>query len=189
MSSILPPRVRARTLELLQVEEMAHLERLRAELKAEEEKLLRMEVPGGSARRCAASIESLKKLVQSAEERVAKHTPKDMEVDAAGAAGGAKEEAEGSGSSSDSSSGEEEKGKGSKGEEGKGCKEEEGGDEGERREEEGSMGRKEQEGKSVNVRGSPRRGRHSSRKRWAGAGVPSTLRDVSGGSAGRAGGP
>ena len=68
-------------------------------------------------------------------------------------------------------------------------REEEGGDEGERREEGGWMGRKGQEGKSVNVRGSPRRGRHSSRKRWAGAGVPSTLRDVSGGSAGRAGGP
>ena len=66
---------------------------------------------------------------------------------------------------------------------------EERGDEGERREEGGWMGRKEQEGKSVNVRGNPKRGRHSSRKRLAGAGVPSTLRDVSGGSAGRAGGP
>ena len=39
------------------------------------------------------------------------------------------------------------------------------GDEGERREEGGWMGRKEQEGKSVNVPGNPRRGRHSSRKR------------------------
>ena len=66
---------------------------------------------------------------------------------------------------------------------------EERGSEGERREEGGWMGRKEQEGKSVNVRGNPRRGRHSSREHSAGAGVPSTLRDVSAGSAGRAGGP
>ena len=38
-------------------------------------------------------------------------------------------------------------------------REEEGGDDGERREEGGWMGRKGQEGKSVNVRGGPRRGR------------------------------
>ena len=68
-------------------------------------------------------------------------------------------------------------------------REEEGGDEGERREEGGLMGRKEQEDESVNVRGSPRRGRHSSRKRWAGAGVPSTWLKISGRSPGRAGGP
>ena len=42
---------------------------------------------------------------------------------------------------------------------------EERGYEGERREEGGWMGRKEQEGKSVNVRGNPKRERHSSRKR------------------------